>query len=112
MMRPINSGYSSLNLGDPAMARNVDRARKLLNRNIPLLLYGETGTGKGMFAKAFHDASERSSKPFVAVNCASIPEALIESELFGYRARSIYRRQSTRQSGKNFAGGRRYAVFG
>ena len=74
-----------LNSGDPVMARNIRRARKLLNRNIPLLLYGETGTGKGMFAKAFHDASERATKPFVAVNCASIPETLIESELFGYR---------------------------
>ncbi len=74
-----------LDLGDPTMARNIDRARRLLNRNIPLLLYGETGTGKGIFAKALHDESERSSKPFVAVNCAAIPEALIESELFGYR---------------------------
>lgn len=80
-----SSPLECLDTGDPAMTRNVRRARKLLNRNIPLLIYGETGTGKGMFAKAFHDASERSAKPFVAVNCASIPETLIESELFGYR---------------------------
>ncbi len=82
---PGHSRLSHLDLGDPAMARNIHRAHKLLNRNIPLLLYGETGTGKGVFAKAFHDASERATKPFVAVNCASIPETLIESELFGYR---------------------------
>lgn len=79
------SKLESLDLGDPTMARNIRRARKLLNGNISLLLYGETGTGKGMFARAFHDASERAAKPFVAVNCASIPETLIESELFGYR---------------------------
>ena len=79
------SRLECLHLGDPVMARNIRHARKLLNRDIPLLLYGETGTGKGMFARAFHDTSERADKPFVAVNCASIPETLIESELFGYR---------------------------
>ena len=74
-----------LHLGDPAIARNIRRARKLVSRNIPLLLYGETGTGKGLFARAFHDAGPRNRNSFVAVNCASIPETLIESELFGYK---------------------------
>lgn len=82
---PGGADLDRLDLGDPIMARNIRRAKKLIDRNIPLLLYGETGTGKGMFAKAFHDASARRDKPFVAVNCASIPETLIESELFGYK---------------------------
>jgi transcriptional regulator of acetoin/glycerol metabolism len=49
------------------------------------MLLGETGTGKEAFARALHDFSERRDKPFVALNCAAIPESLIESELFGYR---------------------------
>jgi transcriptional regulator of acetoin/glycerol metabolism len=49
------------------------------------MLFGETGTGKEMFARALHQASSRHDKAFVAVNCASLPESLIESELFGYR---------------------------
>ncbi len=74
-----------LELGDPLMRNNIRRAQRLINTEIPLILYGETGTGKGMFAKCLHLAGERAKKPFVPVNCASIPETLIESELFGYR---------------------------
>ena len=74
-----------LEFGDPKMAHNVYCAKRVLNRDIPILLYGETGTGKEMFAKAIHLASNRADKPYVAVNCASIPDTLIESELFGYK---------------------------
>jgi len=70
---------------DPVMMRNVQTLRRILNRDISVLLLGETGTGKGYLAKAIHNASRRSDKPFVAVNCAAIPELLIESELFGYK---------------------------
>jgi transcriptional regulator of acetoin/glycerol metabolism len=70
---------------DPVMVRNVQILRRVLNRDISVLLLGETGTGKGYFAKAVHQASRRADKPFVAVNCAAIPEMLIESELFGYK---------------------------
>ncbi len=70
---------------DPRMAYNVNCAKRLMNRNISILLIGETGTGKEVFARAIHEASDRASKPFVALNCASIPESLIESELFGYK---------------------------
>ena len=72
--------------GDPRMKRNVATIRKLLNRDIPCLLLGETGVGKDVFARAMHQASDRRDKAFVALNCASLPESLIESELFGYKA--------------------------
>ena len=70
---------------DPAMKRNLDLAQHLAQRGVPILLSGETGTGKEVFARALHELSHRYAGPFVAVNCAAIPEALIESELFGYR---------------------------
>ncbi len=75
----------ALHFDEPRMKRNVKTALKLIERDIPTMLFGETGTGKEMFARALHMASSRHNKPFVAVNCASLPESLIESELFGYR---------------------------
>ncbi|HEK1768107.1 TPA: sigma-54-dependent Fis family transcriptional regulator [Pseudomonas putida] len=74
---------------DPALQRDFHRALRVYQRDVPLLLRGETGCGKEAFAQAVHQASERSAKPFVAINCASIPESLIESELFGYRGGSF-----------------------
>ncbi|MBV8062835.1 MAG: sigma-54-dependent Fis family transcriptional regulator [Nevskia sp.] len=70
--------------GDPQMRACVERARRVVDKGIPLLLHGETGSGKEFFAHAFHQASARVAAPFIALNCAAIPEALIESELFGY----------------------------
>ncbi|MBB3973128.1 sigma-54-dependent Fis family transcriptional regulator [Hansschlegelia beijingensis] len=69
---------------DPATRANLARAVKLVDGDIPILIQGETGSGKEMFARAVHAASARAEKPFVAVNCAALPEGLIESELFGY----------------------------
>jgi sigma-54 dependent transcriptional regulator, acetoin dehydrogenase operon transcriptional activator AcoR len=70
---------------DPGMQQAAARARRVMNKRIPILLHGETGTGKELFSQALHRASERRDRPFVALNCAAIPEALIESELFGYQ---------------------------
>jgi transcriptional regulator of acetoin/glycerol metabolism len=70
---------------DPRMVYNAHCAKRVMNKDINLLIYGETGTGKEAFARAIHQASERADKPFVAVNCAAIPDNLIESELFGYK---------------------------
>ena len=76
-------------LVDPALQHDFHRAVRVFERDVPLLLNGETGCGKEAFAKAVHQASQRANKPFVALNCASIPESLIESELFGYRGGSF-----------------------
>ncbi|RUP28061.1 MAG: sigma-54-dependent Fis family transcriptional regulator [Curvibacter sp.] len=75
---------SELARGDARLAQVVDQVRRVLDRDIPILILGETGTGKEVLASALHGASQRKEQAFVAVNCASIPETLIESELFGY----------------------------
>ncbi len=77
------SVLDELDLGDPVLARNIQAAKRLESRDIPILLLGESGTGKEFFARALHSASERADKPFVAVNCGSLPETLMQNELFG-----------------------------
>nr|MBA3624766.1 sigma 54-interacting transcriptional regulator [Methylibium sp.] len=62
----------------------VERVKRVLDRDIAVLIQGETGSGKEVLARAIHQAGKRADGPFVAVNCASIPESLIESELFGF----------------------------
>ncbi|MCL6701584.1 sigma-54-dependent Fis family transcriptional regulator [Pseudomonas sp. T1.Ur] len=74
---------------DSQLQQSVHRVRKVIDKGIPILITGETGTGKEAFARAIHHASLRRAGPFVALNCAAIPETLIESELFGYRAGSF-----------------------
>ena len=69
---------------DPGMRQTISLAKRLRHRDVSLLILGETGTGKEVLAKAIHATSHRSDQPFMAVNCAAIPESLIESELFGY----------------------------
>ena len=81
---PVPAPLAALCGGDAALSRQIHRAARFVNSPIGLLLTGETGTGKEFFAKALHASSERHNRPFVAVNCAAIPEALAESELFGY----------------------------
>ncbi|TKK11508.1 sigma-54-dependent Fis family transcriptional regulator [Pseudomonas fluorescens] len=76
-------------LGDPTLQNELRKASRVFERDVPLLINGETGCGKEAFAKAVHQASQRGDKAFVALNCAAIPENLIESELFGYRAGSF-----------------------
>ncbi|MCB1484102.1 MAG: sigma-54-dependent Fis family transcriptional regulator [Hyphomicrobiaceae bacterium] len=69
---------------DPLMVQNVNLCRKIIDKDIPLLILGETGVGKDTLARALHAESKRAHKPYVAVNCAAIPATLLASELFGY----------------------------
>jgi sigma-54 dependent transcriptional regulator, acetoin dehydrogenase operon transcriptional activator AcoR len=71
---------------DPIMLGHVKMVRKIADKRLPILLQGESGTGKEEFARGIHDTGPRASGPFIVIDCSSIPEGLIESELFGYEA--------------------------
>ncbi len=72
-------------IGDSApMKRVIDKLMQAAPTDLTVLITGETGTGKEVFANAIHTLSKRKSKPFISVNCAAIPETLLESELFGH----------------------------
>ncbi|WP_027594936.1 sigma-54-dependent Fis family transcriptional regulator [Pseudomonas sp. LAIL14HWK12:I7] len=89
LSQPQRAEAPGICLLDPALQNDFRRCVRVFERDVPLLLRGETGCGKEAFAQAVHQASQRRGKPFVAINCASIPESLIESELFGYRGGSF-----------------------
>lgn len=94
----VRSGGTTFN--DPKLVSHLETARRVIARQTPVLLCGETGSGKEVFARAVHDASPHATGAFVAVNCASLPETLIESELFGYRAGAFTGAQRTGRRGK------------
>jgi sigma-54 dependent transcriptional regulator, acetoin dehydrogenase operon transcriptional activator AcoR len=85
---------------DPRLASALETARRVIARQTPVLLCGETGSGKEVFARAVHDASPHAGGAFVAINCASLPESLIEAELFGYRAGAFTGAQRAGRRGK------------
>ncbi|EBR9967413.1 two-component system response regulator GlrR, partial [Salmonella enterica subsp. enterica serovar Enteritidis] len=68
----------------PLMLRLLEQARMVAQSDVSVLINGQSGTGKEIFAQAIHNASPRSNKPFVAINCGALPEQLLESELFGH----------------------------
>lgn len=78
------SPLEALDTGDQAMRQAIAKARMALGHDIPILIEGETGTGKELLARAIHESGPRKQGAFIAINCASIPEGLIESELFGH----------------------------
>ena len=79
----------ALGASDPAVLVTIDKARRTLGRDIPILIEGETGTGKEWFARAIHNSGARAGHEFVALNCAAIPEALMAAELFGFEDSEI-----------------------
>jgi two-component system response regulator HydG len=80
-----------------ALRELCDLATRVADAATPLLIVGETGTGKGLFARAVHGAGSRASAPFVTVNCAALPESLLESELFGHTKGAFTGATSTRK---------------
>ncbi|CAN7403321.1 sigma-54-dependent Fis family transcriptional regulator [Trinickia sp. LjRoot230] len=91
---------SHLEFGDPRMASQIQLAARVIQRKIPIVVRGQTGSGKEVFAQALHSISPLATGPFVPVNCASLPENLIESELFGYRAGAFTGAQREGRRGK------------
>jgi PAS domain S-box-containing protein len=77
-------GFGDIHGGSPALMEAIDIARQYARVDSTVFIHGETGVGKELFAQSIHTAGNRSGGPFVAVNCAALPEALLESELFGY----------------------------
>jgi sigma-54 dependent transcriptional regulator, acetoin dehydrogenase operon transcriptional activator AcoR len=71
---------------DPVLAKGIKRLMTIGDQNLPILLCGETGTGKDVLARAIHASSVRARGRYVALNCAAMPESLIDAELFGYEA--------------------------
>jgi transcriptional regulator with GAF, ATPase, and Fis domain len=68
----------------PALVAVLDKVRRVAPTDATVLIYGETGTGKELIARAIHSASQRSDKPLIKINCAALPAGLVESELFGH----------------------------
>jgi transcriptional regulator with PAS, ATPase and Fis domain len=77
-------GFGDIYGTSPSLTEAIDVARQYARVDSTVLIHGETGVGKELFAQSIHTAGSRGNGPFVAVNCAALPEALLESELFGY----------------------------
>jgi DNA-binding NtrC family response regulator len=90
------TGFGRLIGTSQALEKTLRQARAVANTNATVLLMGENGTGKEMLARAIHEESQRSKKPFVAVSCAALPESLIESELFGHEKGAFTSATNTR----------------
>ena len=81
--------FRSIIAVNPEMRKKLEIAKKFSKADSDVLITGETGTGKELFAHSIHSASGRMAQPFVAINCATLPESLLESELFGYEPGSF-----------------------
>lgn len=99
LSRPAPRAVSSVVGSAPAMQAAVEYAERLAQTNSTVLITGETGTGKELFAELIHKGSARCGKPYIAINCAAIPDSLLESELFG-RERGAYTGADSSYEGK------------
>ena len=95
-LKPQSSPFRRLIGNSPPMKQLFKDLEKIACTDVTVLVRGESGTGKELVAKAIHDLSERSSEEMVSVNCAAIPESLIESELFGHEKGAFTGAASTR----------------
>jgi two-component system response regulator AtoC len=82
--RTLHIGDRVAIVADPAMVRLYELVERLATSELPVLVVGETGSGKDLAARALHQLSRRSARPFVGLNCAALQDSLVESELFGY----------------------------
>lgn len=82
---PVNAAFDNILTRNARMQTLKAQAQILAEREVPVLIYGETGTGKELFARAIHNASHRAHQPFVPVNCGAIPSELVDSVLFGHK---------------------------
>ncbi|HCP02436.1 MAG TPA: AAA family ATPase [Pseudomonas sp.] len=82
---PVDAAFDHIVARSKSMLRLKQQAQVLAQKQVPVLVYGETGTGKELFARAIHNAGPRARMPFVAVNCGAIPADLIDSTLFGHK---------------------------
>lgn len=76
--------FAQVKGGSPALVKTIELAKKAAATDASILIYGESGVGKELFAKSIHDTRENENAPFVAINCGAIPNSLFESEIFGY----------------------------
>ena len=84
VLEAVSEESHKIIFGDPAMDKAIKLATQIAKSNASILIVGDSGTGKELVARLIHQKSPRSGAPFIAVNCAAIPENLLESELFGY----------------------------
>lgn len=94
---PIDTSVKGIVAASPEMLTICRTVEKVAPTDVTTLIMGETGTGKELLARALHDLSQRSDKPFAAINCAAIPENLLESELFGFEKGSFTGATQTKQ---------------
>jgi sigma-54 dependent transcriptional regulator, flagellar regulatory protein len=82
---PAQIAFKEIIGQSPSMKKIFRIVEKVAGSNTTIMLNGETGTGKGVIARAIHECSSRRNKPFIQINCGATPEGLLESEFFGYR---------------------------
>lgn len=95
-----SSGFDNVIGNDPVFERQKERATQISKTHFSVLLTGETGTGKEVFARAIHNSSNRCDYPMISINCAAIPNELLESELFGYEGGAFTGAKKAGKKGK------------